>query len=175
MTRRSGFGEVSKGAQIGIIVGVVVLIAVIGFFMFNSPSAPAAFSITSGDTYQIKNNSTSQYLVAVNGKTGLSDQPSNTPWTVTSNGDGYILTSNGFTLVIWGDISKGGINVPGVYTVKDPNPDAQTWKVNITNRDTVSIQNIAKINGSGPSWLSISNGVPLMVSSQDSNSTWTLE
>jgi hypothetical protein len=39
------------------------LIAVIGFFMFNSPSAPAAFSITSGDTYQIKNNSTSQYLL----------------------------------------------------------------------------------------------------------------
>jgi hypothetical protein len=40
MTRRSGFGEVSKGAQIGIIVGVVVLIAVIGFFMFNSSSTP---------------------------------------------------------------------------------------------------------------------------------------
>jgi hypothetical protein len=39
MTRRSGFGEVSKGAKIGIIVGVVVVIAVIGFFIFKSSSS----------------------------------------------------------------------------------------------------------------------------------------
>jgi hypothetical protein len=40
MTRGSGFGEVSKGAKIGIMVGVVILIVVIGFFMFKSSSAP---------------------------------------------------------------------------------------------------------------------------------------
>jgi hypothetical protein len=194
MTRRSGFGEVSKGAKIGIIVGVVVLIAVIVFFMFSGSSqsvpeaaqpepavqdttnaAPVSFSITSGNTYQIKNGSTSQYLVAVNGKTGLSNNPSSTPWAITSSGNDYILTSNGLTLVVYGDISKGSINVPGVFTVKDPNPAAQTWNVNITNGNTVTIQNIAKINGGGPSWLSISNNVPLMVSTQDGNSTWTLE